>query len=272
VRSDERGVVLVLALPLAMVLVFAFWHLARVGELVLERERAQDAADAVAFESALLHARGMNALALLASVEETADGRERTLVRELAQKVSSVVPVLATVAAVEDNAAFYARPLISASHALFPSDIDRELGHNAERPWAFERRSSAHRLGVESSLPVVRHAGRLRMWPEAENGSAMLQVWGWAQPREGEPALAQAEYYFACAAEWSTCEPRALASLDWTARMRRVWPPELKLREHDPVAHAIAESDEQLRPLLPEAPRVAALFQLLAAPTARWMH
>lgn len=263
---DERGIVMVLALPLAMVLVFALWHVARVGDAVLERERVQDAADAVAFESASLHARGMNALALLASLDDSA------VTRELAQKVASVVPVLATVAAVEDNAPFYQRALMTASHALLPTDVDAQLTTGVREPWTLVRGASAPRLGGESSLPVQRVQDRLRVWPQAANGNAMLQVWGWAQPNEGEPALAQAEYYFACPGAWEECEPHALKALNWTARMRRLWSPALPLRKYDAVDRAIARTDAQLEPLLPGAPKVASLFNLFVGVSPEWMH
>ncbi len=272
-RRDERGVVTMLALPLAMVLVFAFWRLARVGQAVLERERVQDAADAAAFESAMLHARGMNALALLASVEAHTAG-ERAIVRETSRKVAEVMPVLATVAALEDNRTFYERELMVWSQALLPSDVDAELALDPRRPWSFERRSVAPRVGGEASLPVQAAGDRLRMWTQAENGNAMMQVWASAQPKVGEPALAQAEFYFACRDEWSQCEPAALVSLDWTARMRRLWSPAqlLKLRERDPIDAALRRTDAQLHSLLPEAPKVSALFHLLAGASPRWMH
>ncbi|MET0285000.1 MAG: pilus assembly protein TadG-related protein [Polyangiales bacterium] len=270
---DERGVVLVLALPWTVVLVFALWHLARIGQVVLEREQLQDAVDAAAFESAALHARGMNALALLATLQP-ASKAQRAVVRELSQKVASVVPVLATVAAVEDNEAFYGHKLMVASQALLPSDLDGELVTDRERPWAFERGASARRLGEGSSLPVQRDGERLRMWPQAENGNAMLQVWSWSQPLRGEPALAQAEFYFACRGEWSACEPHALGSRDWTARLRRLWSPVdmLKLRARDPVQDALKRTDERLRPLLPNALRAQDLLLMFAGPTPHWMH
>jgi hypothetical protein len=262
VLRDERGIVMVLALPLAAVLVFALWHVARVGDAILEHERVQDAADAVAFESATLHARGMNALALLASMEEA----QPALVRELAPRVAAVVPVLATVAAVDDNTLFYERTLMTASHALLPNVIDAQLVRDERRPWAFARGVSAPRLGGASSLPV-QHLDRLRMWPQAENGNVMLQVWGWAEAHAGQPAVAQAEYYFACHSDWNECEP--LRALNWTARMRRAWSPAVTLHN---LKDAIAHADDQLRPLLPHAPTLAVIFNLFAGETPRWMH
>jgi hypothetical protein len=53
---DERG---------AIALIAALAYVQGVGAVVLQREQLQDAADAAAFSSAVLHARGMNVLALL---------------------------------------------------------------------------------------------------------------------------------------------------------------------------------------------------------------
>ena len=64
-RKDRRGMILVMAIPMAAIMVGALWYLATVGDAVIYRERLQDAADATAFENAVVHARGMNAVALL---------------------------------------------------------------------------------------------------------------------------------------------------------------------------------------------------------------
>jgi hypothetical protein len=64
-HRDRRGLILVVAIPMAAIMAGTLWYLATVGDAVLFRERLQDAADATAFENAVLHARGMNAIALL---------------------------------------------------------------------------------------------------------------------------------------------------------------------------------------------------------------
>lgn len=64
-RRDRRGLILIVAIPMGAMLVGLLWYLATVGDGVLFRERLQDAADATAFENAVLHARGMNALAMI---------------------------------------------------------------------------------------------------------------------------------------------------------------------------------------------------------------
>lgn len=65
IRGDERGMILLVAIPMVTLLVGCLWYVVSVGDAILYRERLQDAADAAAYESAVLHARGMNALAML---------------------------------------------------------------------------------------------------------------------------------------------------------------------------------------------------------------
>jgi len=62
---DSSGAILVLGLVLGVVLALAVNTLVGVGDAVLERETAQSAADAAAFESAVWHARGMNMVATI---------------------------------------------------------------------------------------------------------------------------------------------------------------------------------------------------------------
>jgi hypothetical protein len=64
-RSDARGAILVLGILLGAMLVSIVFHIASVGQAILWRENAQDAADAVAYEAALWNARGMNVIVAL---------------------------------------------------------------------------------------------------------------------------------------------------------------------------------------------------------------
>jgi hypothetical protein len=64
-KDDTRGAVLVIGIVMGALLVGALWHIAGIGDAIIWRERAQDAADASAFESAVWHARGMNVLAAI---------------------------------------------------------------------------------------------------------------------------------------------------------------------------------------------------------------
>lgn len=63
--SDTRGAILIIGIVAGAILVGALWHIASVGDAILWRERAQDAADAAVFENAVWHARGMNMCAAL---------------------------------------------------------------------------------------------------------------------------------------------------------------------------------------------------------------
>ena len=60
--EDSRGAIMVLGIVIGALLVGSLWHLASIGDAMAWRERAQDAADAGAFENAVWHARGMNVI------------------------------------------------------------------------------------------------------------------------------------------------------------------------------------------------------------------
>jgi hypothetical protein len=62
---DTRGAVYVLGIVLGAVLFGVAWNLVNVGSAIAWRERAQDLADAAAYENALAHARGMNLLVMV---------------------------------------------------------------------------------------------------------------------------------------------------------------------------------------------------------------
>ncbi len=64
-RNDRRGAVMVIAVFMAMIAIGALYYLVGLGDAMLAQERMQDAADATAFSSAVIHARGMNILALI---------------------------------------------------------------------------------------------------------------------------------------------------------------------------------------------------------------
>jgi hypothetical protein len=61
-KHDERGAILVIGVVAGALLVGALWHIAGIGDAIAWRERAQDAADAAAFENAVWNARGMNVI------------------------------------------------------------------------------------------------------------------------------------------------------------------------------------------------------------------
>jgi hypothetical protein len=63
--KDESGGLLLVGILMGALLVGGLWYMASVGDAILWREHAQDAADAAAFENAVWNARGMNLLVLL---------------------------------------------------------------------------------------------------------------------------------------------------------------------------------------------------------------
>jgi len=62
---DERGAVMVLGLFLALAAVAVIGALIGIGDAIIARDRAQEATDSAVFTNAVIHARGMNAIALI---------------------------------------------------------------------------------------------------------------------------------------------------------------------------------------------------------------
>ncbi|CAN5924141.1 hypothetical protein BH11MYX4_BH11MYX4_23940 [soil metagenome] len=65
VAKDEDGAIIVTGLFACAFLIGALWYLLGIGDAILFKERMQDGADAVAFAPSVIHARGMNLIALL---------------------------------------------------------------------------------------------------------------------------------------------------------------------------------------------------------------
>jgi hypothetical protein len=64
IAADERGAMMVMGVFVSMFLVGALWSIAGMGEVVVMRERLQEAADATALAAAVIDARAMNILVL----------------------------------------------------------------------------------------------------------------------------------------------------------------------------------------------------------------
>ncbi|WP_236519650.1 hypothetical protein [Sandaracinus amylolyticus] len=62
---DQRGAIMVIGVFMSAMLVGILYYVWGIGGALLFRERMQDAADASAFSAAVVHARGMNIIALL---------------------------------------------------------------------------------------------------------------------------------------------------------------------------------------------------------------
>lgn len=63
--KDESGGLLVIGIVMGMLMVGILWYMASIGDAILWREQAQDAADAAAYQNAVWNARGMNLLVML---------------------------------------------------------------------------------------------------------------------------------------------------------------------------------------------------------------
>ncbi len=63
--ADQRGATMVMGVFIAVLLVAMIYYVWGIGDVVMYRERMQDASDTAAFSAAVIHARGMNMLALL---------------------------------------------------------------------------------------------------------------------------------------------------------------------------------------------------------------
>ena len=63
--ADSRGAVMLIGLFMACFLIGSLWFIVGIGDAIVMRDTAQEAADAVAFSAATVHARGMNFIAAL---------------------------------------------------------------------------------------------------------------------------------------------------------------------------------------------------------------
>ncbi len=64
-NRDDQGAVMVIGLFLALFAIIALWSLIGIGDALIARDRSQEATDSAAFTNAVIHARGMNFIALL---------------------------------------------------------------------------------------------------------------------------------------------------------------------------------------------------------------
>ncbi len=63
--ADDSGAIMVVGVFMAMLLTGFLYYIIGIGNTIIFRERMQDAADAIAFSGAVMHARGMNLIALI---------------------------------------------------------------------------------------------------------------------------------------------------------------------------------------------------------------
>lgn len=63
--ADQRGATMVMGVFIAVLLVGMIYYVWGIGDAIMHRERMQDASDTAAFSAAVIHARGMNMIALI---------------------------------------------------------------------------------------------------------------------------------------------------------------------------------------------------------------
>lgn len=64
-QDDDKGAILVMCVFMAVFLCGCLWYLVGIGDAVIHRQRLQDGSDAMAYSSAVYHARGMNVIAMI---------------------------------------------------------------------------------------------------------------------------------------------------------------------------------------------------------------
>ena len=64
-HRDDSGAIMVIGVFMAMLVTGFLYYIIGIGNTIIFRERMQDAADAVAFSGAVMHARGMNLIAMI---------------------------------------------------------------------------------------------------------------------------------------------------------------------------------------------------------------
>ncbi len=62
---DDRGAIMVIGVFMAMLVTGFLYYIVGIGNTLVYRERLQDAADAIAFSGAVVHAHGMNLIAMI---------------------------------------------------------------------------------------------------------------------------------------------------------------------------------------------------------------
>lgn len=93
--DDRRGAILMAAVFMAVFLVGCLWYLVGIGDAAIYREKMTDGSDAVAFASAVYHARGMNLIAVLNLIMAAA--LAVLIALKIAEIISFTIAAVATV-------------------------------------------------------------------------------------------------------------------------------------------------------------------------------
>lgn len=149
---DSRGALMVMALFMAVVAAGALYYLWGLGDAMLMRQMMQDAADATAFSTAIIHARGMNLLALFNMI--MASILAALILLKLVAAAASIAAGIAAGLWFVPGAVGAAAALFSASTALHSAAIKAERVPVPKLLQAVDTLSS----GVRRIVPYVAEA------------------------------------------------------------------------------------------------------------------
>ena len=115
--TDDRGAIMVMGIFMCSCLVGALWYLAGIGDAILYRERMQEAADAIAFSDAALHARGMN-LIVMVNLIMAAILSVRVAIRVAKLACTVAAAVFAALSFIQPQLGLLAAPAAAAAQTL----------------------------------------------------------------------------------------------------------------------------------------------------------
>ena len=158
--DDDRGAVMVMGIFMCSCLVAGMWYLAGLGDAILYHERMQEAADAVAFSDAALHARAMNLLVLINLIMSIILAiRVALRVGKLACTIAAAV--FAALSFVQPEFAALAGPCAAAASTL--DTVDNSVKPVIE---AALKGLMAAQDGIVQATPVAMHVGALAIGAE----------------------------------------------------------------------------------------------------------
>lgn len=161
--GDQRGAILIAAVFMAVFLVGCLWYLVGIGDAAIYREKMQDGSDAVAFASAVYHARGMNIIAVLNLIMAAA------LAVLIAFKIAEIVAfTIAAIAAAICPFSGWACPIATAA-----GEIGEEL-HSSVIP-AVQKAVDAI---LTASSESQRWIARITPWVGAARGVSVATQYG----------------------------------------------------------------------------------------------
>lgn len=178
--ADDRGAVMVMGIFMCSCLVGALWYLAGIGDAILYRERLQEAADAMAFSDAALHARGMNLLVLINLIMSLILGIR------VAIRTAKIVTLIAT--AVFAGLGIVNPPLFGATAPTSSAAVALENVGNAIDPAIDEALQALNKVQdfIAKGTPLLARAGAtVSVGPQyhpVTDGYATSELAGFANP------------------------------------------------------------------------------------------